>query len=57
MEAKWYYCPKCGFKIAKYDPLEAICSAVYVKCRQCKETVEIRCKKPQDIVKKSPKRT
>ncbi|MCM1276051.1 MAG: hypothetical protein NC299_11930 [Lachnospiraceae bacterium] len=41
---KWYYCPRCGNKVAKYDPLQAICSAVYVKCRLCKNIVEIKCK-------------
>lgn len=40
---KWYYCPHCGNKLTKYDPLIAICSGVYIKCRLCKEIVEIKC--------------
>lgn len=50
-QKKWYFCPHCGQKIAKYDPLEAICYAVYVKCKQCGNIVEIRYKKPLDKLK------
>lgn len=53
MKTEWYKCPNCGKKLAKYDPLQAICSAVYVKCKLCKQTVEIKCEKPQNIVRKT----
>ena len=52
MNKKWYKCPLCGCKLAKYDPLEAICSGVYIKCRQCKEIIEIKKRKPQHYVEK-----
>lgn len=52
MDKKWYKCPLCGCKLAKYDPLEAICSGVYIKCRQCKEIIEIKKRKPQHYVEK-----
>lgn len=52
---KWYYCSHCGNKVAKFEPLDAVCSAVYVKCRKCKEIVEIklsaRFRKPQSSEK------
>lgn len=41
---KWYYCPKCGNKLAKYEPLNAVCKGVFVKCRLCKDIVEIKLK-------------
>lgn len=40
---KWYYCPNCGNKLAKFEPLDAFCKGVYIKCRHCKEISEIKC--------------
>lgn len=40
---KWYYCPNCGNKLAKFEPMDAFCKGVYIKCRRCKEIAEIKC--------------
>lgn len=39
---EWYYCPECGKKVAQYEPLMAICYGVYVRCRGCKQIIEIK---------------
>lgn len=38
---KWFYCP-CGQKLTKYDISGGICAAVYIKCKRCKNVVEIK---------------
>ncbi|CUN17318.1 Uncharacterised protein [Blautia hydrogenotrophica] len=40
-EKKWYFCPDCGQKLLIYHNA-ATCSGVYVKCKKCGKTVEIR---------------
>ena len=41
LERKWYKCPNCGTKLAIYDNT-AKSEGVYVKCRGCKNEVEIK---------------
>lgn len=40
-EKKWYFCPRCGQKLLIYHNA-ATCSGVYMKCKRCGETVEIK---------------
>ena len=40
-ERQWYYCPKCGKKLAIYDNT-AKCSGVYLLCKECGEEMEIK---------------
>lgn len=41
-EKKWYDCPKCGKKLLKYDDEKVKSAQVYIKCKNCKEEVEIK---------------
>lgn len=38
---KWYHCPNCGQKLLKYDDKEAKSRKLYIKCKKCKEEIEI----------------
>lgn len=38
---KWFYCPACKKKLVKYGS-SSISEGVYMKCRQCRRTVEIK---------------
>ena len=40
-DEKWFYCPICGKKLAKYKPF-AVSAAVYIMCKGCKNVVEIK---------------
>ncbi len=37
----WYLCPFCGKKVVLFDDT-ASCRGIYVKCRRCGRTLEIR---------------
>lgn len=37
----WYQCPHCGKNLIVYDNT-AHCSGIFVKCKNCKNEVEIR---------------
>lgn len=39
-ERKWYTCPHCGAKLAAFDK-QAISEDVFIKCRICKNEIEI----------------
>jgi transcription elongation factor Elf1 len=41
-EKKWYVCPHCGKNLLKYNPQMAKSERVYLKCKNCKEEVEIK---------------
>lgn len=43
LERRWYCCPKCGTKLAIYDNTSK-CTGVFVKCRTCRNEIEIRIK-------------
>ena len=38
----WFDCPKCRKHLVKYDELKAKSAQVYIKCKNCKEEVEIK---------------
>lgn len=40
---KWYCCPVCGTKLFVYDNT-AKTSGVFMKCRTCKNEIEIKIK-------------
>lgn len=39
---EWFCCPSCGQKLVKYEPSTATCCAVFIKCKKCKNVVEIK---------------
>lgn len=43
LERMWYRCPHCGAKLAVYDNT-ASSAGVFIKCRTCKQEVEITIK-------------
>lgn len=42
-EKEWYECPECGQKLLIYET-GAICSGVFIRCKRCKKTVEVKIK-------------
>lgn len=42
-ERKWYTCPECGAKLAVFDS-GAVSKDVFIKCRICKNEIEIKIK-------------
>ncbi len=44
MEEKevWYECPKCSKRILKYKKQTAKSKELYIKCKRCKEIIEIK---------------
>lgn len=40
MKQKWYRCPICNKKILKYEK-EANSKGLFIKCKRCKEIIEI----------------
>lgn len=38
---KWYKCPVCGKNLIIYDNT-AKCSGVFLKCKECKNEIEIK---------------
>lgn len=40
-EKKWYVCPHCGKNLLIYNNT-AKCQGIYVWCRQCKKTIEVK---------------
>lgn len=41
LERKWYRCPICGAKLAVFFNT-AKCADVFIKCRVCKNEIEIK---------------
>jgi len=41
IDQKWFQCPYCGKRILKYGP-KAKSEYVYIKCKNCKQEVEIK---------------
>lgn len=41
MDKKWFRCPKCGQKLLKYKE-DAESKKVYLKCKRCKNEIEIK---------------
>lgn len=41
LKRKWYPCPHCGIKLALVGE-NAKCENIYIKCRACKNEVEIK---------------
>lgn len=42
MSKIWYRCPRCGKKLLKYDEIKGKSKDVYIKCKNCKNEVEIK---------------
>lgn len=41
VERKWFKCPHCGKKLVLYDNT-AKASGVFIKCKNCKNEVELK---------------
>lgn len=39
---KWFRCPKCSKKILKYNEHTGKSQDIYIKCKRCKEIIEIK---------------
>lgn len=39
---KWFLCPLCGKKILKYDEVKGKSENLYIKCKSCKNEIEIK---------------
>lgn len=46
---EWFCCPNCKQKLVKYEPTTAACCAVFIKCKKCKNVVEIKFDSAQHI--------
>lgn len=42
MKKIWFRCPNCGQKLLKYDEVDGKSKKLFIKCKQCKEEVEIK---------------
>lgn len=40
-EKKWYHCPNCGKNLLIYDD-GAKSAGVFIRCKGCRKTIEIR---------------
>lgn len=42
VERKWYRCPVCGTKLLIYDNTAKIDGGIFIKCKCCKNEIEIK---------------
>lgn len=41
-KSEWYRCPKCNKKLLQYDYVKGKSEGLYIKCKSCKQIIEIK---------------
>mgnify|MGYP001011242207 CR=1 FL=1 len=42
LKREWFVCPVCGTKLIIYDNTAVLSGGEYIKCRTCKNEIEIK---------------